>query len=75
MARKKVTHYAVFHNVGGASAINMYYDGGGADTVQNLSIEEAAYMIDLLRNEKPMSYDHSLRRLSTFSIEPVGENE
>ena len=75
MARKKVTHYAVFHNVGGNSTVNMYYDGGGADSVQNLSFQEAGFMIDLLRNEKPMSYDHALRRLSTYSAEPVGENE
>jgi len=75
MARKKVTHYAVFHNVGGTSSINMYYDGGGANNVPNLSIEEAAYIVDLLRNEKPMSYDHSRKRLSNYSAEPVGENE
>jgi len=75
MARKRVTHYAVFYNVGGESSINVYYQGGGADTIRNLSIEEATYVIDLLRNEKPMSYDHSRKRLSTLNTEPVGENE
>ncbi len=75
MARKKVTHYAVFYNVGGTSSVNVYYQGGGANTITNLSIEEASYVIDLLRNEKPMSYDHTRRRLSTWSVEPVGENE
>lgn len=75
MARKKITHYAVFHNVGSTSSIVLYYEGGGADSVQNLSVAEAGFMIDLLRNEKPMSYDHALKRLSNLTSEPVGENE
>ncbi|WP_046744339.1 hypothetical protein [Kordia zhangzhouensis] len=75
MARKRVTHYAVFHNIGGATSVNVYYQGGGANTISNLSIEEAGHVIDLLRNEKPMSYDHDRKRLSTLSLEPVGENE
>ena len=75
MARKKVTHYAVFHNIGGTSTVIMKYDSGAADQVQNLSIEESSYIVDLLRNEKPMSYDHNLGRLSTLNYEPVGENE
>ncbi len=75
MARKRVTHYAVFHNIGKTSSINIYYQGGGADTIKNLSIEEASYIIDLLRNEKPISYDHSRKRLSTLHAEPIGEGE
>ncbi len=75
MARKLVTHYAVFHDVGGASAINFYYQGGGADTLSGLSIDEARYLIDILRNEKPVSYDHDRKRISTYYPEPVGENE
>jgi len=59
MARKRVTHYALFHNVGGTSEINVYYEIGGADTIPNLSIAEARYIIDILRNEKPMDYDHA----------------
>ena len=75
MARKKVNHYAVFHNVEGSTSINMYYDGGGADTIRDITFQEAGFIIDLLRNEKPMSYDHDRRRLSNLSLEPVGENE
>lgn len=75
MARKIVTHYAVFHNVGGSSEINVYYQGGGADTINGLGIAEARHIVDLLRNEKPMSYDAERKRLSTWSTEPVGEGE
>ncbi|WP_190275091.1 hypothetical protein [Chlorobium limicola] len=75
MARKLVTHYAVFHNIGGTSDIAFYYQGGGADSVSGIPYAEANYIVDLLRNEKPMSYDHDKKRLSTFNSEPVGEGE
>jgi hypothetical protein len=75
MARKVVTQYAVFHNIGGSSDIVVYYQGGGADSVTGIPFIEAAFIVDLLRNEKPMSYDASLKRLSTYTPEPVGEGE
>jgi len=75
MTRKVVTHYAVFHNIGAASDIVFYYQGGGADSVSGVPYAEARYIVDLLRNEKPMSYDHSRKRLSTYNAEPVGEGE
>ncbi|MFQ5925461.1 MAG: hypothetical protein ACE5IE_05640 [Dehalococcoidia bacterium] len=75
MARKRVSHYALFQNVGDALAINVYYQGGGADTVDGLSVEEADYLVDLLRHEKPVDYDHSRRRFLSGAPEPVGEVE
>lgn len=75
MARKVVTHYAVFHNVGGTSSVVVYYDGGGADSISDIPFSEAGFIVDLLRNEKPMSYDAALKRLSNYAKEPVGEGE
>lgn len=75
MARKVVSHYAVFHNIGGTSDIIFYYQGGGADTVKGVSNEETLLIVDLLRNEKPISYDAAFRRLSTYTPEEVGEGE
>lgn len=75
MARKVVTQYAVFHNIGAGTDIAFYYQGGGADSVSAIPYAEAAFILNLLRNEKPMSYDHALRRLSTYTPEPVGEGE
>jgi hypothetical protein len=75
MARRRITHYAIFHNVGSTSEINVYYEGGGANTISGLSISEAGYIIDILRNEKPMDYDHDRRRFLSGSLEPVGEGE
>lgn len=75
MARKRVTHYAIFHNVGGTTAVNVYYEVGGADTISDLSILEARHIIDILRNEKPMDYDHDRQRFLSGAVEPVGEAE
>lgn len=75
MARKVVTQYAVFHNIGSTSDVVFYYQGGGADSVSGVPYAEASFIVDLLRNEKPMSYDAVLKRLSTYTPEPVGENE
>jgi hypothetical protein len=75
MARKIVSNYAVFENLGGTREIVFYYEGGGADTASGIGASEADYITDLLRNEKPISYDHALKRLSTWTPEPVGEAE
>jgi hypothetical protein len=75
MARKLVTHYAVFHNIGANTDIVFYYQGGGADSVSAVPFAEASFIVDLLRHEKPMSYDHTLKRLSNYAAEPVGEGE
>ena len=75
MARQIVTDYAVFENLGGTRDIVFYYQGGGADSVSGVNAAEADFIVGLLRNEKPMSYDHALRRLSTWTAEDVGEAE
>jgi hypothetical protein len=75
MARKIVRSYAVFENIGGTRDIVFYYQDGGADSVSGVSAAEADYIADLLRKEKPISYDHARKRLSTWSPEEVGEAE
>lgn len=75
MARKRILNYAIFHNVGSTSEINVYYEGGGANNISGLSVNEALYIIDILRNEKPMDYDHDRRRFLSGALEPVGEGE
>lgn len=74
MARKPVGSYAVFTNINGTTDINVYYTGGGADTLFALPKPEADYITGLLRNEGPLDYDAVQKRfLSGF--EPVGEAE
>ncbi|GAA4466657.1 hypothetical protein GCM10023189_49120 [Nibrella saemangeumensis] len=75
MARKVLSSYAVFQNLNGSSDVVFYYESGGADTVTGVSPAEAGYIVDLLRHEKPVSYDHDRKRLSTWTPEPVGEAE
>jgi hypothetical protein len=73
--RKIVSQYAVFHNIGGTSSVNVYYQDGGSDTITDLSVGEAGYIVDLLRNEKPLAYDPATRRLTSWNAEPAGEGE
>jgi len=75
MTRKIVSSYAVFENLGDTRDIVFYYQGGGADSVSGVGAPEADYIVSLLRNEKPISYDHTLKRVSTWSPEAVGEEE
>jgi hypothetical protein len=65
----------VFENSGGAADIVLYYPEGDASTLSNVPLEEAEHLVDLLRNESPISYDAALRRFSTLNPEPVGEGE
>jgi hypothetical protein len=74
MARKVVTQYAVFQHRR-TLRHRVLLPGRRADSVTGIPFAEAAFIVDLLRNEKPMSYDHSLKRLSTYTPEPVGEAE
>jgi hypothetical protein len=75
MARKRVSHYALFDNAGtGTADINVYYADGGADSIPGISAEEASYITDILRNENPVDYDHARHRF-LGGIEAVGEGE
>ena len=75
MARKLVSHYALFHNVDGTASVNVYYAEGGADTIYGLPLDEADYIVEMLREEGPMDYDHDRRRFLSGAVEPVGEGE
>lgn len=75
MARKRITHYAIFHTVGGTTDITLYYLDGRREVLPHVSVEEAAYIIDLLRYEKPWDYDAEHHRLMSADLEPIGEEE
>ncbi len=75
MSRRRVGHYALFHNVDGTAAINVYYADGGANTIHSLPLDEAEYIGELLREEKPVDYDHDRQRFFSGAVEPVGEGE
>ena len=75
MARRNVNSYAVFQNVDDSVSLIFKYEGGGADVVRNLSLKESRYIVDLMRNEKPIAYDHDRRRIWTRLYEQVGQAE
>jgi hypothetical protein len=49
-------------------------DGTGVQ-LPGLSVAEAGYLIDLLRNEKPINFIPATNRISFGTAEPVGEGE
>jgi phage major head subunit gpT-like protein len=65
MAMKEITKYVVYHKVSGTSAITVYYASGEASEIKPLNIDEATYLLDLLRNVKPVYYDDTTGMLQT----------
>ena len=74
-----MNRYAVFENLGGTRDIVFYYETGGADSVTGINAAEADYIVDLLRNEKPLELylntDGKWGSILTKEMEPVGEGE
>ena len=68
-------NYRIYHQAGGYEQKARSVDGGGSEVINNLDISHAAYMIDLLRNEAPITYEITEKILATASQEPVGEGE
>jgi hypothetical protein len=76
MAVKPVSGYFVRHSIGdGKTFLTLHFEGGGSEVLNDLDLNHAAYLVDLLRNEKPLIYDTTNKVLATASQEPVGEGE
>ena len=72
MGYQKVSVYGVRHTIGGQTSIFLGEDGKYSQ--YNVTLEEARFLVDLLRNEEPIYLDPDLRLIST-STEPIGEGE
>lgn len=76
MAVKDVKGYFIRYTVGGAKTfLTIHFTDGGFEVINNLNVSEAGYLVDLLRNEKPLVLDTENKILSTSNQEPVGEGE
>ncbi len=70
-----VTKYVVWHSIANQSTeIVIYVQSNTGYSQQNLSYDQAAFLIDILRSEKPLWYNPSQRSLQT-GYEPPGEAE
>jgi hypothetical protein len=65
MAMKEITKYVVYHKVGGASSISVYYATGETNEIKSLKIDEVVYLVDMLRNVKPVYYDDATGMIQT----------
>lgn len=65
MAMKEITKYVVYHKIGGTSAFTVYYASGEATEIKTLNPDEATFLVDLLRNVKPVYYDDTTGMIQT----------
>ena len=70
-----ITGYSVVHQAKGETSIDLKMSDGTAGSVTGLTAGEASYIIDLLRNEKPINFVQSTKTFSFGTLEPVGEGE
>jgi hypothetical protein len=69
-----ITGYALLHMVKGTTTINLELNDGTATSLLGLSLEEASFILDLLRNEKPVNFI-APNKIGFGTFEPVGEGE
>ena len=65
MAMKEITKFVIYHKVGGATSISVYYATGEMNEIKSLKPDEANYIVDLLRNVKPLYYDDASGMIQT----------
>ena len=70
-----ITSYDVVHQAKGRTSIGLQLNDGTTGSVTGLTVAEAGYIIDLLRNEKPVNFNKSTKTFSFGTWEPVGEAE
>ena len=74
MAVKTIKQYAILHYRDGTTRINVYFTDGTEDFYIGLDPARALLIIDILRNEKPVSWTEGPDILWT-GHEAVGEGE
>jgi hypothetical protein len=75
MAAKNVkTYWAGWDADGHFGTLNIQTDDNMTTIVTLTNASEFAVMVDLLRNEKPLQWDHATKKLTTFNESP-GEGE
>ena len=70
-----ITGYSIVHKIGGRTTLQFNLQDGSFAALTNLSVAEAGYLVDLLRNEKPVNFDPALKLVGFGTSEPVGEGE
>ena len=71
----RVSHYVVKKIINGKSTIDLRFTDGTSTSLTGLGNDEARFVIELLRNEKPINFLKPQKLLTFGEIEPVGEAE
>lgn len=76
MAVKDVKGYFIRYRVADSKTfLTIHFTDGGFDVINNLDVNQARFLVDLLRNEKPLVFNTTDKILATSNQEPVGEGE
>ncbi len=70
-----IAYYTIVHSVKGTSTINLRLQNGSTASLTGLSVAEAGYIIDILRNEKHVNWIAGQNLISSGVLLPVGEDE
>lgn len=73
MPMKEITKYVVYHKVGGATSISVYYATGETNEIKSLNVAEATYLLGLLQTVKPVYYDADTGMIQT-NYEDAGKS-
>ena len=71
----EIIYYRIEHQPGKGTTFYLYLRNRDVKTLRELPIDEAILITDLLRNEKPLTYNTRRGTISTARLEPTGENE
>lgn len=75
MSGKIIKSYSVRYTIGGQLDIDLLLTDDSTETLGNLSLKEGKRLINVLRNEKPLSYDAVQGKLYSEKLEQIGEGE
>jgi hypothetical protein len=71
---KKVVKYVIQHIVKAKTRLVLHHPSGQPSIIEDLSVNEASMIIDMLRNEQPVYYNPQNRLINTTE-EWTGEGE
>ena len=71
---REVTHYSVLHYMNGRIRLNLHFEDDSFEHYNDLEPDRAMFLLDVLRNEKPVYWTDNDQILWTTK-EPVGEGE
>ncbi len=75
MEEIEIVYYRIEHQITRGTTFYLYLRNRDVKTLRDLPLEEAMFITDILRNERPLSFNMRTGTIATSRLEPTGENE